>query len=190
MQLTGSAHSLMSERMEGWRLKEEDEDCHRNHSPRLCPVCSGGSPGGSQMAGKALLETDLASSCLTPPCPESEGRSRATPSSPSNLPHQQQRHLTQGHLGGFRMSPVKAGTEIPAPPEPCTCAVASAPVQLITIVAGAAEHPRQVLAGPKDTDVLEGALINVCKGGTGEGALAEAGPGQASPAPLSKPRCG
>lgn len=46
---------------------------------------------------------------------------------------------------------------------PYTCAVASTPVQFIAIITGTAEHPGQVLAGPKDTDILEGAFINVCK---------------------------
>lgn len=47
----------------------------------------------------------------------------------------------------------------------CTCAVASTPVQFIAIITGATEHPRQVLAGPKDTDILESAFIDICKRG-------------------------
>lgn len=47
----------------------------------------------------------------------------------------------------------------------CTCAVASTPVQFVAIITGATEHPRQVLACPKDTDILESAFINICKRG-------------------------
>lgn len=45
----------------------------------------------------------------------------------------------------------------------CTCAVASTSVQFIAIITGTPEHARQVLAGPKYTDILESAFINVCK---------------------------
>lgn len=44
------------------------------------------------------------------------------------------------------------------------CAVASTPVQFIAIITGTTEHPRQVLAGPKDTDILESAFINILAG--------------------------
>lgn len=43
-------------------------------------------------------------------------------------------------------------------------AVSSAPIQLITIIANAAEHPGEILTCPKHTDVLEIALINVLTG--------------------------
>lgn len=47
------------------------------------------------------------------------------------------------------------------PQKSYTCAVASTSVQFVAIITGTTEHARQVLAGPKDTDILEGAFINV-----------------------------
>lgn len=73
------------------KTEEKDEDYHRNrgHSLKLCTVFRvyphdyGVSKALRVTVGKAVLETDLALSYLTPPRPESAERSRATPSFPS-----------------------------------------------------------------------------------------------------------
>lgn len=54
------------------------------------------------------------------------------------------------------------GVKVPAG---LTSAVSSAAVQFVTVVAHAAEHPREVLARSEHADVLEIALVDVCVGG-------------------------
>lgn len=52
----------------------------------------------------------------------------------------------------------------PCPPLRCplTCAVAATTVQLVALVADAAEHSRQVLTAPKHTEVPQDTLVHVC----------------------------
>lgn len=42
-----------------------------------------------------------------------------------------------------------------------TCAVSSCPVQFIAIITDTVKHPRQIVTCSKDTNVLEGAFINI-----------------------------
>ena len=71
-------------------------------------------------------------------------------------------------------------TAPPQPHGPHTCAVAASAVQLVALIADAAEHAWQVLTAPEHTEVPENTLVHIWGGRT---------PAQRSPAHLASCSC-